>query len=57
LHDHNGIANVRLSIKDASAAPGTTKPYKWNGEPVEIETGIMFGKATMPTKTATSAQD
>jgi hypothetical protein len=33
------------------------KPYKRNGEPVEIETGIMFGKAPMPTRTATSAQD
>jgi hypothetical protein len=33
------------------------KPYKRNGEPIEVETGIMFGKAQMPTRTATSAQD
>ena len=33
------------------------KPYKKNGEPVEIETGIMFGNARMPTRTATSMKD
>ncbi|HEX4605913.1 MAG TPA: energy transducer TonB, partial [Candidatus Angelobacter sp.] len=33
------------------------KPYKKNGEPVEIETGIMFGNARMPGKTTTSMKD
>ncbi len=33
------------------------KPYKQNGEPVEIETGIMFGRAPAQMKTATSLKD
>jgi len=33
------------------------KPYKKNGEPVELETGIMFGHSQIPTRTATSAKD
>jgi hypothetical protein len=33
------------------------KPYKQNGEPVEIETGIMFGKATGQVKTAGSFKE
>jgi hypothetical protein len=33
------------------------KPYKQNGEPVELETGIMFGSAPAQMKTATSLKD
>jgi hypothetical protein len=33
------------------------RPYKQNGEPIEVETGIMFGRAPMPTKTATNVKD
>lgn len=33
------------------------KPYKQNGEPVELETGIMFGRAPAQMKTATSLKD
>ena len=33
------------------------KPYLRNGQPMEVETGIMFGKSPFPTKTANSAKD
>ena len=33
------------------------KPYKQNGKPVEVETGIMFGNAPRQTNTATSVRD
>jgi hypothetical protein len=33
------------------------RPYKKNGEAVEVETGIMFGHAPIPAKTATSMKD
>ncbi len=33
------------------------RPYKQNGQAVEVETGIMFGRAAMPTRTATNARD
>ncbi len=33
------------------------KPYKQNGQPVEIETGMIFGRSNMPARTATSMKD
>ena len=33
------------------------RPYKPNGEPLEVETGIMFGKAPRLPKTATAMKD
>jgi hypothetical protein len=30
------------------------KPYLLGGKPIEVETGIMFGRSTYPTKTAAS---
>ena len=33
------------------------KPYKQNGQPVEVETGIMFGNAPRQTNTASSVKD
>jgi Gram-negative bacterial TonB protein C-terminal len=33
------------------------RPYKRNDEPVEVETGIMFGKAPMPWKTAANVKE
>jgi hypothetical protein len=33
------------------------KPYIKNGEPVEVETGVMFGNMPIRTKTDKSAKD
>jgi hypothetical protein len=30
------------------------KPYRKNGQPVEVETGLMFGRAAYPKRTSTA---
>lgn len=55
VHVISGFADETKAIIDA-LLQWEFKPYKVNGQPVEVETGIMFGSAPQPMRKASAGK-